>query len=237
MNEQVVYYETLKNFVNQDRGYRAKVVIKDHLNPEDIIDRMAAKNTTITRQDALAVISLYEEVIAESLHKGYSLSTGIFRASLGMKGNFSEEGESYDEAKHEAHVTLQVAKGFNQKVTGKIKFHKKRDERRMENLTGILDYGTGERLPDDEGRYSITKGSPFELLGHNMKIYKYEGEYSLVLRDGEGRKLALDIVKVAPGKVTSFVKGDVPEGEYELCYVVRYGTVTREYGSLRVRVL
>ncbi|WP_028974019.1 DNA-binding domain-containing protein [Spirochaeta cellobiosiphila] len=236
MNEQIIYYETQKNHVNEEAGYHGKIQYIDHLDPNDIIDSMVAKNTTITRQDALAVISLYEEVIIEHLQKGYSLATGLFQARLFMKGRFQKEGDLFDKDKHTTHVVFRPAIGLNDKISSHISFHKRQEGITKQYLKGIHDFASDSNIPNEEGYYKITRGNAFALTGSNLKIYHYEGRYKLNLKDSSGKIYDLKPANITPSKLTSSLARDLPEGLYTLSYQVEYGQIIRDYGNLKVQI-
>lgn len=91
---------------NGDGAYRANVKPMGSLTPDQLVERILAKSTTVSKADVLAVLALYEEVKQTALKEGYSLvtPTGNYRLSIG--GTFNSQTDRFDPARHEIRVNI-----------------------------------------------------------------------------------------------------------------------------------
>jgi hypothetical protein len=235
-DSEIIRYEVVESSLKRDREYRGKILRSDKVNSDNLITEIVRSNTTVTREDALAVISLYEKLIVRHLRRGHTVTTGLFRAALSLKGGFENHNSNFDNRIHSAHIVIQPAKGLNKKVNRGLRFHKTRRSVTDQILTGIHDYSSGRKGKDGNDRFVLTRGGAFDVRGGSLKVYGYTPEYELkLIGSGKDSHIA-NIVNVLPRKVTAVVPGDVPPGDYRLEYRAVYGSVVRDYGELPVTV-
>ena len=69
-------------------AYVAHVKPWGTLMEEDIINRMQRQGSTITREDALAAVYLYQKTILDALGEGYNVVTDTVNYSASRPGTF-----------------------------------------------------------------------------------------------------------------------------------------------------
>ena len=77
---------------------------------------MAKRNTTVSRQDIIVVLDLYEEIIAEQLYTGNSVSTSFFNAYMGIKGWFGSDEEDFTQGKQELKMSMSMNPRFKKRL-------------------------------------------------------------------------------------------------------------------------
>lgn len=96
MAKDILQYEIRENNIGSESAYFGIIKHNFTYNNEKIIREMVLRNSTVTKQEAAAVISLYEQIIREEIWKGNIISTGIFQASLSMRGQFESITDTVD---------------------------------------------------------------------------------------------------------------------------------------------
>ncbi|MBN2627539.1 MAG: hypothetical protein JXA95_12805 [Spirochaetales bacterium] len=235
--DRIIRYEVVENSLGGDREWRGKILHGDRVNENNLIMEIVRNNTTITREEAQAVISLYEKAILWHLRQGHTVTTGLFRASLSLKGVFPGGNSSFDSRIHTPHMVIRPAKGVNKEVTKNLRFHKTRRSLTDQILSGIYDYTSGIKESNGKGRPIITRGGAFELYGGSLKIYGYSPEYELRLTGPDEEIYQASLIKVLPRKVTALAPAAIPPGDYLLGYRAKYGNTARDYGELPVTLV
>ncbi|MBN1647528.1 MAG: hypothetical protein JW874_05800 [Spirochaetales bacterium] len=230
MSGRIIEYDIIPNQLGNGKSFRGIIHHTHVLNNEALIGEIVSRNTTVTRQEALAVIDLYEQLIKEHLGKGNTISTGLFRADISMIGQFASRSEKIDYGTHRARVVFRPAKKLNKEVCQGLHFHKRRQARNSNYLTFVTEEGS--RLPEG----TIRAGGVIRLSGKGLKAYRYENSYELTLSGG-GDSYSLRIITTAEANLTALVPPQVPPGEYNLKLVHCYGSVKREFNRDKLRVV
>lgn len=235
MNDTILQYEIRKTQLRNKATYIGKIQHLMAVDNDSLIKEMVTRNSTITKQEAVAVISLYEELISEHLQNGNIVSTNIFQAALSMRGEFESHSEKIDYKKHTAHVIIKPSKGLNKKVRKEIRFHKVKDSKRKYGLSYVIDLLSGNV------NETVTSGGPVDIRGKGLKIYGYEPEYKLRLtgknkNSESSNEIFLQIIKITPQKITCMIPSELEHGIYSLRYSAKYGQIIRDYGDLEITV-
>jgi hypothetical protein len=72
-----------------------------------IVNEMAAKNTTVSRQDIIVVLDLFSEMVKDLLRKGFSIRTNLFSAYVTIRGPFGSEKETFSHGKHSLNINIE----------------------------------------------------------------------------------------------------------------------------------
>lgn len=235
MNESILYYEVITNQLNSTGNFIGKLHHSAVVDNDILIKEMVTRNSTVTKQEAAAVISLYEELIREYLHKGNIVSTNIFQANLSMRGQFEHFDDKIDYKKHKADVVIKPAKGLNKELQKGLRFHKSREPGTRYGINHVIDHFSGS------SSHTITSGGTIDIKGTALKVYGYDAEYELTLKrkDSSSDKsvFPLRIINITPAKITAVVPMNIPAGDYGLRYTAKYGSVERDYGLMAVEVI
>ncbi|MBN1647714.1 MAG: hypothetical protein JW874_06765 [Spirochaetales bacterium] len=225
MKERIIEYDIIENQLGNGDAFRGIIHHELALNNAALVDEIVERNTTVSRQEALAVIDLYEQLIREHLHKGHTITTGLFRADISMSGRFASRSDQIDYKRHRARVVIRPAIKLNKLVCTGLRFHKRRQTRNNYFLSWV-----GE-VDGSLQAGAIGAGSVIKLVGKGLKAYAYENRYELCLNgidSADAQKHALRVLTATKAKITALVPNNVPPGKYELVLFHRYGSVNRE---------
>jgi len=232
MSTDVLYYDVIESHLdNNHQNYRGIIEHSESLNNEDLIDEIVKSNTTITRQDALGVIDLYEQLIKMNLRKGYTITTGLFRADLSMTGSFSHAGEKIDYKKHKAKVVIRPAKKLSQQVSQGLRFHRQRNPRDNHYLGYVIDMI--HRLSPGQ----LRAGSSLKLTGKGLKSYNHENHYDLSLINLDKEVYALTLMTASYQRITAMMPKEIAPGKYQLQLKHHYGERIKRTFHLPVEVV
>ncbi|WP_028973174.1 DNA-binding domain-containing protein, partial [Spirochaeta cellobiosiphila] len=88
----------------EDSLFLARVQSNLNVNHDDMVNLMANKNTTVSRQDIVVVMDLLKEVVEEQLILGNSVKSNIARFGLSLGGGFTSTSDEIDSTKHRLRV-------------------------------------------------------------------------------------------------------------------------------------
>lgn len=231
MGNQILEYDIIENTLTGGKTFRGIIHHQRVLNNESLIREIVRRNSTVTRQEALAVIDLYEELIKEHLAAGNTITTGLFRADISMTGKFDSMEDKIDYKRHKARVVIRPAVKLNKQICDGLRFHKRRQNRNNTFFTFISEIGN--RFPEG----TVGTGGVFTLRGKGLKYHRYDNEYELTLTGADKQARSLRIISATYGKITALVPNDVPPGVYRLELVHRYGSVNRRFPERSVTVV
>jgi hypothetical protein len=239
MSKQIIQYEIIPNQLSGGKTFRGIIHHQRVLNNAALVSEIVKRNTTVSRQEAVAVIDLYEELIKEHLGRGYTITTGLFRADISLTGEFKNRSDKIDYKRHKAKVILRPAIKLNKEVCDGLRFHKLRDNRNSNYISYITELG--DTLPSG----TIRSGGVMRISGKGLKNYKHENQYELTLREAQengqiipkGKTHSLRILTVTNGKITAFVPPAVTPGRYGLVLKHRYGSVDRVFPAEPLTVI
>ncbi|WP_028974437.1 DNA-binding domain-containing protein [Spirochaeta cellobiosiphila] len=194
-------------------NYCAKVQYKDTLNQQDLIYKMSHHNTTVTRQDILAVLDLLNEVVREQLLLGHSLVTDLFKTRTSIRGGFAHKEECFQKDKHEVLIHISPSTKIRKSFTRELKTVKVEQLAKHPKVNMIYDY-----IKKSFGPY-YTAGGLVELRGHHLQ---QKGEPQILLIDKGHNILTDDIViyKVTKVRILWMLPNTLDSGHYEV--VLRY---------------
>ncbi len=230
MDGPVLHYEIIRNQLDNGTKYIGNIISTLTYSNEAIIEEIVKRNSTVTRQEALAVIDLYEEIIRQILRKGNTVTTGIFRASLSMRGAFESKTDKIDYRKHSARVVIRPASGLNKKVCTGIRFHKFPGSRERYFISFVIN------LHDHRDRI-LFRGGMFEIGGKGLKVYNYENRYDLAITASDGSVSSLDVFEASPSRLLAVVPAGLPAGPASLSLRLSYASVVRKFQKIAVEII
>jgi hypothetical protein len=231
MSDRILEYDIIENPLSKGQSYRGVIHHQQVLNNEALISELVSRNSTVTRQEALAVIDLYEEVIKQNLAKGNTITTGLFRADISMSGQFESMTDKIDYRKHKARVVIRPAIKLNKEICRNLRFHKRRQTRNNTFISYISEMGS-KLAPG-----TISAGGVFVIRGKGFKYYKHENSYELSLKQYRGKSHTLRVLSATFGKITAIIPTEFAPGDYELQLVHRYGSVERKFPRRQITVV
>ncbi len=229
MDYNILEYEITENQLTSGRMLKGKVLHQQVITNARLVEEMVRRNSTVTRQEALAVLDLYEELVREALKKGNTVSTGLFRADISMSGGFGSYDDRIDYKKHKAKIVIRPAIHLNREVCRYIRFNKSRKTSDNFNISFVTDFPGG----DDR---QLTTGAVIRIRGRGLKSYKHENGYELYLEAPDRSRTELRLITAAFKSITALLPPDIKPGTYTLRIIHRYGSVERVFERLNIRV-
>jgi len=223
MENDIITYDIVENALGENKRYRGYVHHSLSVNTSDLIDEIVKSNTTLTRQDALGVIDLYESLIKRHLREGHTVNTGLFRADLSMKGSFENSFDKIDINKHKPHIVIRPSKNLNKEVCKGLRFHRQKQMRNNHYIDHCIE--EGRTLPIE----TVTAGGILLIKGKGLKHYQYTNHYILTAKQKGQMVSQLRIIKSSQGSIRALVPPDLPPGDYQLELKHSYGKVKRRH--------
>ena len=187
------------------------------LSEKEIIEKIKKHECSLTIAELTSAISLYNQVILESLREGYFLNLSILKASYSIKGIFDGKDSFLEDRKR---LRLNISKGIALR-----KFIK--EEREKLELEKIV--APEPRLKIIEVRDNISgavidkivPGSLIDVSGHKFKIAGNNKECGLwfVAQDGTKTKTTY-LIRNKPSLIIAEVP-DLAPGEYRMKVVTQ----------------
>ncbi len=138
--------------------FTARVHRNGTITQDQLINLMADRNTTVSRQDILVVLDLLRDVVLKQVLMGQRVVTDIFKVSAGIRGGFDSAEDEYDPGRHDVRVNTCAAATFRKQVAFFARTSKVRSEVPAPVLDKVTDFRT-----DAEG--TATPGATAELKG------------------------------------------------------------------------
>jgi hypothetical protein len=193
-------------------GYVGRVQAGGTVDFAGLVDRVADSQTSVAKSDVLGVLEDYHRVIERLLRDGNTVITPHVRYRVGMRGNFLDEGDGFDDSRH----TLLV------RLAGGIRLRKALRDARVDKVVigppqpqplTYFDVETGER------NQHVTPGGSGRLIGRHLQFDPADAKQGVFFLDASGsatrvasaawnksRHLIFNIPALAAGEYTLEVR-------------------------------
>jgi hypothetical protein len=129
--------------ITRDRApFTARVHGYKTVGQDQIVERMAEMNASISRQELLAVFDLFRKVIADILTAGDNVSTNLFSARVSVRGGFDSLTDEFTPGRNEVKVNLSPAPSLAREVGARATVEKIRARKAVPELDTVYDYAT-----------------------------------------------------------------------------------------------
>ncbi|WP_269542912.1 DUF4469 domain-containing protein [Cerasicoccus fimbriatus] len=226
MNTNTLKYTLSPNPLTGD-SFRAIMTPARAVDIEGIIKQMKILGSTVTEADIRAVVTELLRVVEIQLLGGRSVNLGgIVRLWFGIRGEFADEHDYYDESRHELYLHANAGLAFRKRIQNKIVTQKVETVDRVPKLYRVIDKGSGqESATITPARNAIIKGKRLKFNEDQPD----EGVFFINLADRSETR-ATEITRNDPQELTFLVPPELPAGaDFQL--VVR----TRELGTNGLR--
>lgn len=195
--------------------YTAQVQPLRSNDKEDIIERMLQRGTSLTRTDLLAVLNLFDEVIAETIESGEVVNLPLFNTSFSISGVFEGATDSFDANRHKLNVNLSKGTLLRQ-AEGKISLQKTTAVAPQPVILEVKDSVSGKT------NEVLTPGGVAEIHGNNIKIAGDDASCGLwfVPSTGEALKAGV-LVQNKPSAIIAMIPS-LPAGTYTVKVITQY---------------
>jgi len=157
------YYLVPSSVLNEKTPYYARTLAVRTVGREELIEIMTEANTTLTRQDILGCLDLFEEKAADVLRRGFSLDTGVFTARVNLRGAFAGPDDSFDPQRHSLHLRLGASPSFKKRVLSSLKPVHGEKPGNGPSIMRVTDFTTGSR------NLLLTPGGLVEIKGRGLR--------------------------------------------------------------------
>ena len=190
-------------------AYVAHVKPWGTLMEEDIINRMQRQGSTITREDALAAVYLYQKTILDALGEGYNVVTDTVNYSASIRGSFPGADVSFNRSRHTIQAVVRPGK--------RLRFALRE--------AAVTRIEPASRLPLPQTLYDagsetvnhyLTPGSMARLNGRRLKYDPTDELQGIFFLDETRRETAVtQTAKLSPSELI-FIVPPMPPGTYTL---------------------
>jgi len=183
-------------------GFTAIACPGRSLTRDELIDRMTARGTTITKTDLLAVFNLADEEISKAAANGESINLPLLNTSFSLSGVYDSAMDVFDGNRHK--LNLNLTKGvLLREAEKKVKLVKTSAVAPLPNIMEVKDFRSG--TVNDR----LTPDGVVEARGFNLKIDGDDPACGLwfVSEDGLQQMKAEIFIENKPSKITAFIPG------------------------------
>ncbi|MDC7222764.1 MAG: DNA-binding domain-containing protein [Spirochaetales bacterium] len=216
--QKINYYLRENPFSTSDKNlFTAQVKNAITLDQEGLIDAMLGKNTTVTRQDILVVLDLFEEIVKENILSGYAIKTNLFKAKVSIKGGFTSSKDEFDSSRHKVCVNLNGSADFKRDLLNNASVTKVDRSVSAPLVNQVYDYSTR-----DYGT-AFPMGGLILIKGANLKGYDKATRVFLSSVETEEEFEVASIHSESDRSVLCDLPADLTAGSYWLSVVVGEG--------------
>jgi hypothetical protein len=219
----MISYSLYKNPVKKDeKEYRALVKAKATLNLEDVIDHMMRRGSTVTKPDAIAVLTQFFAVLLELLLEGFRISTPVFNMGVSIRGNFKDTQDAFDSRRHKFEVVISVRRPFRKTVQARAQPHKKMSNQPKPVPISYINPN------NDAGDDVLTPGGGAHLIGYDLNFDPADPKQGIfLLTAGQAPRRVEVILRNVPRELIFLVPADLPAGAYTVEVRSRFGQKIR----------
>ncbi len=190
-------------------AYVAHVKPRGTLLEEDIINRMQRQGGTITREDALAAVYLYQKTILDALAEGYNVVTDTVNYSASIRGTFPGADVPFNRSRHTIQAVVRPGKRLHTALRN-APVTRIEPTSRLPLPQTLYDAGS-----ETVNQY-LTPGSMVRLNGRRLRYDLTDELQGIFFLDETRRETAVtQIAKLSPGELI-FIVPPMPPGTYTL---------------------
>ena len=139
----IQYYLKENPFCTDDSNrYAATVKRKEVLRQDQIVTLMTRKNTTISREEIMLVLSQYKQVVIQQLQAGYPVITDLFQAQVTIRGGFVDGNDEFDTRRHYVNMSLSPNNNLRKELNRTTTVRKISDREKKVRIFHLYDYAT-----------------------------------------------------------------------------------------------
>lgn len=183
-----------------------------------IIDRMVAKNPGLHRDTMELAVKLYNEVVAEEVLNGVSVTTGLFHAVAQFRG-IAGPGDTWDPKQNSIYVSFVQGKALRTAIA--------------DTTVDVLGerpkqfyIGSASDAATKATDFSATAGRTFTIYGKNIIPAGDAPSVGISLTNTQTQavtKISADMIALAkPSQLIILIPADLDDGEYTLTVTTQY---------------
>lgn len=214
----MIKYRLIKHPFDKNRtGYVARIVNQKIVDQDNIIEQITREGSILKPTECRAVLDAFFNQIIENVNNGVGYHGKYIDVRHTIKGNFIDEGDSYNSGRHSVNVTIGLSKEF----TNKVKDPKTEKLQYVEHLPPI------NRVYDhisDETDSIITSGGVIDIIGENIKIYDSNPLHGVYII-GDDNKIVSKVERISvnfPQKLMVVIPKNIQIGSYYIEILTSY---------------
>lgn len=224
----ITYRIYKNNLADNVEKYAARVEYLDTIYEEDIIEEMMSYNSAMTRADTLAVMENYQAALKRKLLQGFRVMTRNGLYGVSIKGNFTDQGDSFDPSRHRIEPVIAVSPELRQAITNQIPVEKILAAVPQPQPVQYLSLSNGH-TPN-----TLIPGGMGKLIGERLRYDPADPEQGifLIAANNTERRLPTDGI-IMPGSLVFLVPTDLTPGTYRLEVRARFDAEDLSVGRLK----
>lgn len=206
----IEYVITENHLPTNPTGYAARVLPARIIEFEDLVDRVARSNTTVSKSDVLSVLQDFCAAIQTLLLDGMHVNTPVANFRPTVTGTFIDQSDSFDPTRHRVVVRVTSGKSVRQ-VIRNARVSKVLGEKPKPKPVTYIDGATGVR------NATVTPGRPGRLVGENLRYDvtdPAQGIFFIRRADGAATRVE-ELVWSQPAHL-AFIVPALAAGDYKL---------------------
>jgi hypothetical protein len=222
-------YSLFKNNLTDDPDdYLARVVSNGTADLDQVIERMVAAGTTVTRADALSALESFFTAVTNLLLEGVNVTTPIANFKVGVRGVFNGPDDSFTPDRHQVNPTVSAGKRLRQEFQQKAQLRKQESNIPSPRPEVYLD------INSDTRNLTLTPGGMGHLIGHRLKFDAADLNQGIFFIAADGTEARVTIIgQIKPSSLMFVIPNTLATGEYTVeVRAVLPGTTTLRNGRL-----
>ena len=221
-----VGYSLYENYLrkNEDEAtYFARVNSRRRITRNDLVEMIAKRNTTVTKQEISSVLDHLEELVMDNLKMGFTVQTGLFTVSVGVRGSFESMDDEFDPDRHRTVINVRNSPALKKLSEKELAVVKQSTNLPNPSVFNLFDYDSGttnSRLPP---------GNVAALTGNCLKIDRSDETQGIFFTPEEGAESvkAEKIIFSTNRKLVFKIPAELPPGSYTVSVRCGFGTDLR----------
>lgn len=224
-----IQYSIHKNNLVDPSGsdYWAMVHYLGTADMDRVMERMMQRGSGVTRQDALAALSLYHSTVEMMVLEGYRVVTPLATFGARIKGRFDHPEDSFSSIRHKIEAAVSAGADIRRAVQEKAQLAQQEANKPQPRPEAFFDPISGER------NSRVNPGRVGQVTGHRLKFDETDPAQGVffIAADGSASRAEV-LVMNTPRKLIFEAPAELAAGEYILEIRSTMGNGTVRSGRL-----
>lgn len=185
----IEYMIRKSTFSNLADAYVAKVCPGQPAGMEEILERIAEHDSTVSKPDALCVLEDFFLAVERLLLEGRNVNTPLASFRVGVKGLFAGPDDAFDPTRHRIVPCVSAGPRLRQTVAERATpLKQETSDKRTPKPTGYVDVNTGARDS------TLTPGGMGQVLGYRLSFDPADAQQGIFFRGADGSASRVEVV-------------------------------------------
>lgn len=190
-------------------GYVGHIRHDKTIQFDQLVDRVAHSNTTVSRSDVLSVLEDFITAVIDMVLDGKSVCTPLAIFKAGLRGTFENVGDNYDPSRHCVIARLRPGSRLRQAMR----------QARMEKVDPVQPIPLPRTYIDGASGIQdkvLTPGGPGQLLGRRLQHDPQDPAQGIFFCDPHGVAVRVEKLVVNEQVRLAFIVPALPPGTYKV---------------------